>query len=186
MDQQLINIPLWDKARWKAVGFGYDPSRIPFVALVFTDGDAGIKIFNEWREVLGEVDDHDALRIAFIEGAIPGEEPGYTVHIGMNPEGMIQAAKTAGKDPTDPFLLVSRIHRMPTPDSAHLAGFKREFVRQGRYLLTAARLSSTGELLLARDANIAKTYAIFKQVADIGPHDVDSAIFAREASGPQH
>jgi hypothetical protein len=185
-NEQLINVPLWDRARWKGVAFRYDPSQIPFVALVFTDGDVGVQIVEAWRWILGEVDEHNILRLAFIEGDIPGEDAGYTVHIGMNPEGISKAATAAGKERPKSFLVASRIHRMPTPNSVHLAGFKHEFAKQRRYQLIAARLSPAGELLLAHNAFITKTDAVFKRVTDIGTNDIDKVIFVREAAGPQH
>ena len=186
MNDQLINVPLWDQARWTGVGFAYDSVRIPFVALVFTDGAAGVQIFNAWRRTLGEVDEYDALRVAFIEGDIPGKAPGYTVYIGTNHEALVKVAAAAAHPPPSALFVVSRIHRMPMPNASHLAGFKREFARQRQYLLTAARLSASGELLLARDASIRKTDVVLKHVSDIGLDDVDRAIFVRDDTGPTH
>lgn len=144
MNKPVIDVPLWDEARWTGVGFGYHPKRIPFVALVFGNGDAGIRIFADWRQRFGEADEHNVLRVAFIDADIPGEDAGYTVHIGPNDQG-----------------LVSRVHRMTTAGVRQLAGFKREFARQTHYLLTAGGLSSSGGLEIARDAFIVKTDVIF-------------------------
>lgn len=180
--KQLIDIPLWDRARWKGVAFGYDPRKTPFMALLFTERDAALEIFKGLHAQLGNSDEQNLLRIAFIEGDIPGEDAGYTVHVGMNDETVLSTNPAS-----EMFLMVSRVHRMkPARDSPHLTGFKREFARQHRYLLASACLSPRGELLVAPEDVIQKQHVVFKHVTEIGPNDIDRAIFVREEDSPKH
>ncbi len=56
--QSLIDIPLWNKARWGATLYVQDPFQRPrlLMGLGFGDIDAGRAIFAGWRKRLGTVD----------------------------------------------------------------------------------------------------------------------------------
>jgi hypothetical protein len=84
-----MNLPMWDAARWCATAFVHDTfgERPPCLGIVFEDMEAGRRIFAEWRRLLGRVDKHEQLRIALVEGDIPGKPAGYTVHVSSDPEG---------------------------------------------------------------------------------------------------
>ncbi len=83
----LINSPVWDRAGWKAAFFVHDKKndRPPCLGLAFQNGDEGRRLFDEWRKYLGAEDIYDELRVVIVEGSVPGQEPGYFVHISSNP-----------------------------------------------------------------------------------------------------
>lgn len=173
----VIDSKKWDKARWSAVAFMHDPTgeRIPMMGIVFTDLAVGRQIFQDWIRAFGSVDQHEELRVAIIEGDIPGHAPGYSVHIGSNPENTARRLRLAGHNVDAPLVLtVGRIHRMhPEPGSPHLPRFKQEFAKHCRYYL----IPVSPKLEPIFDLCIGKTEVHFRNVADLGPDDVDRVIF---------
>jgi len=176
----LINVPLWDKAKWKGVAFIVDLSgkRVPVIAFVFRHGQYGQQIFTEWIQVIGETDEYDILRLSIIEGDIPGEEAGYSVHVSVNPGKIIYLAATRGIDlESNAVITVSRIHRMnPEPGSENLPLFKRSYSNKDAYLIAPASIES-GRVKVHFELAIAKATIIFRHVDDVTESDVDSVIF---------
>lgn len=176
---EVIRIELWDRATWRGVAFGYGDHMPPFMALVFGSADAGQEIFQHWRTAVGPEDRDERIRVSIIEGDIPGEEAGYTVHIGPN------AQRFAAEGPI--LLFATRIHRMnPVADSPHLAGFKRSFQRHKRYRLVCGAFSPSGELLLNRETPIWKTAIALRHVSEIQTNDPDLVILAKPHRETRH
>ena len=98
--QSLINVDLWNKARWTATAFLCDPrSTDPScLGLVFENTEAGRKIFGELRNRIGIVDEFEELYVSIVEGTILGEDPGYTVHISSDPFRTESRLRAQGKD----------------------------------------------------------------------------------------
>src|SRR5438874_12779960 len=97
--EALIDPEQWNAARWRGTAFltasaGDEP---PGLAIAFLDEAHGRRIFQHWRERLGLVDVHEELRVAIIEGDIPGEAPGYTVHLASEPFASLDRARAEGK-----------------------------------------------------------------------------------------
>src|SRR5450432_3844756 len=93
--QTFIDIEKWDLAMWRATAFLRDPEGInaPVLGIVFTDIAAGREIFENWTKRLGNVDQHEELRISIVEGEILGEGPGYSVHISSDPSRLMDAGE---------------------------------------------------------------------------------------------
>lgn len=165
---QVIDIPLWDRASWKGVAVANPENKPPFFGLVFGDREGGQKIFDGLRALTGEADERELIRVAIIEGDIPGEPPGYTVTICTNPDLI-----------SGPYLAVVRGHRMnPDPRSQNLTMFKRSYAKWQRYFLLNAVLSPDGQLTFDFDRMIGKTMIAFRHVSEIvEPDDIDQAIF---------
>lgn len=65
----IINMPLWDKAKWKGMVFGgVTGSYLPILAPVFEDKNAGIAIFKEWISLAGKADEKNAINVGLIKG----------------------------------------------------------------------------------------------------------------------
>ena len=171
----LIDIALWDRAQWKGVLFVTMPDAPPVLALVFTNQEAGESIFRSWHELLGDEDRDEAIRVSIIDGDIPGKGPGYTVHIGP------AATRVIAENPFEQVVLYpTRLQRMQTPDSPHLARFKKAFAREGRYWLSAAILEPSGQPLLLQQFRILKTHVIFRTPDEIGrDNDSDQVVLGR-------
>jgi hypothetical protein len=176
-----INVPLWDKAKWVATAFLWAPGKIPIMALGFLNREPAVTIFKEWRQRYGKQDVYEELRVAIIEGDIPGEAPGYSVHIGVNWKNLLERYKRAGFTPTDDdqYMTISRFHRMnPLPGATNLASFKNAYKEFGGYLLAPAACKRDGsDLDVNFDRTIAKRELFLRNAEDIGLNDVDRAVF---------
>jgi hypothetical protein len=182
-----INVPLWDKAKWVATAFLWAPGKIPIMALGFLNREPAETIFKEWGQRYGKQDMYEELRVALIEGDIPGKAPGYSVHIGANWENLLKRYERAGFTPTDYdyYMTITRIHRMnPLPGATNLASFKNAYTEFGGYLLAPAACKSDGsDLDVNFDLTIAKRELFLRIAVDIGPNDVDRAVFIGSDEG---
>jgi hypothetical protein len=172
-----INVDKWNRARWKGTAFMHDPSgeSAPYLAIMFEDIAAGKEIFKEWRDRIGSVDQYEEIRISIIEGEIPGELPGYTVHISSNPLNTAGRAHANGLTyDWKKFAVIGRIKRMtPAPGSPHLGQFKKEMAKHQRYSIIP--LSPKGEPLF--DLAIGKKEVLFRQPLEITGNDLDAVVF---------
>jgi hypothetical protein len=128
----LINMPLWDKAKWLATLYLWTENLDdePFLALAFSDSDSGKAIFREWRAKLGSVDDREQLRLSIVTGIDRAHPFSYRVVVGC-------------PTPTDhsgvrEFVLISRIHRMDPNNSKNLEAFRIRYERLRRYTILPA------------------------------------------------
>jgi hypothetical protein len=85
-ESQLIDVPTWDQADWRGVLYmafqtGEQP---PVLGLFFNNEAPARRIFRDWRTRFGACDDKDAIRVAIIEGEVPGFRPGYFLHLTPN------------------------------------------------------------------------------------------------------
>lgn len=172
---KLFDATSWSRAGWTGIAWAV-PGDLPVMALLFTDRDAARSIFAGWQRTLGDVDHRDLLRVAVLEGELPGMPPGYTVHLGLDvasATSQLGAAREVAYDVTDGDVW----HRMPNPGSAHLRAFKQAYARAGRYFLMPAHLASGGADFQP-DLAIGKTRLTFRQVADVPrTDDPDSAVW---------
>src|SRR6516162_5999450 len=69
-------------------------------------------------------DELEELRVSIIEGDIPGQGPGYSVHVGLDAQALFERYKKMGFA-TDRDLLVApgEISRQNVPNSPQLAAF---------------------------------------------------------------
>jgi hypothetical protein len=176
-----INVPLWDKARWVATAFLWAPGEIPIMALAFLNKEPAETIFKEWRQRYGKQDMYEELRVALIEGDLPGRAPGYSVHISVNWEKLLERYKRAGFTPTagDHYMTISRVNRMNLqPGATNLASFKTSFKEFGAYLLAPATCKRDGsDVNVNFDLAIAKRDLFLRNSEEIGSNDIDRPIF---------
>jgi hypothetical protein len=178
-----IDPDTWNEAGWRGVAYLYYPEgqALPGMGLLFDKLAPGRKIFTDWRAKFGSNDRTEALRIAIVEGDVPGFEPGYFVHIGFDPEQVRVRAREQGLDDRQNpvMMMVSRVHRMTPPvNSPNLADFKREFAKYGRYVLLPV-IFVDGQPTPQYDLSIEKTKIHFRTAAEIGDNDIDSACFGK-------
>lgn len=171
----VIDVGLWDQAGWKGVLVASNRQAPPLLGLVFSDKQAATEIFLRWRKTFGAEDTNEEIRVAIIEGDIPGRESGYSVHINTNVEGLLKRVKTQGGDiPPDLILTVGRIHRMnPDPNSRNLEIFKEEYTKFRVYRLVPAVLLPDQRVELAPDLGVTKREIYFRKVEEITPGDID-------------
>jgi hypothetical protein len=181
----LIDVPLWDQAGWRGVTYSYQEGRLPAMGFAFENRDAGRQVLRELRQATGPIDTFELIRIAIIEGDIPGEQPGYTVLITPNLDGIVAKARAEGEQPPTDSVIMSGLFRRigPTTASRSVGQFKDAFAKYHRYSLVGASLSDRS---IDFDVAIEKTLIVFKHVSQIGENDVDQMIFARETRQRRH
>lgn len=137
----LIDLPLWDRAKWKAAVYllFQELSRPPALALGFADAEAAQSIFRGWRKQLGEIDRDERLKISIITGIDKKNPFSYKITIGTNADSEEQVTK--GKY----VFMVSRTHRMDPPDHKNLEGFLRRYECLGMYMLLPAHYAGEVE-----------------------------------------
>ena len=176
----LIETPRWNAAGWNGVAFGVDASgeNPPFMGILFQDTNVGREIFDDWLHRFGSSDAFDEIRVAIIEGDIPGKDPGYSVTIGSDIEGITERAKQENQEVDARYIgTVTRYHRMnPQPGSPFLPGFKNAYNQIGEYSLLPAFGPQT-QPEPGFDLAIRKRKILFRDVSDVVAKDIDSVIF---------
>ncbi|MFT8312943.1 MAG: hypothetical protein ABF633_01665 [Clostridium sp.] len=175
----VINLDLWNAAKWKATFVASDGINIPILGLAFENEKAGKKIFEEWIKRFGDKDIFDEIRVAIIEGDIPGEEAGYTVHINTATENIIRRLKANNIKPEDTLIMtIGRYNRMnPEPDSKNLSFFKQEYLKHKRYKLIPAYITKDLQIKPFFNLSIEKQEVIFRNTKDIDENDLDYVVF---------
>ena len=170
----------WGRAFWIATTFRWHPGGAapPIMGLVFADAEAGRALFREWAAACDHRDELEELRVAVVEGDIPGMEPGYSVHLCPDPEALMIRAAAEGREAggAAPPSRVSRMHPHLGGDPSMLPAFKREYERHGQYLLAPVTRRGDGQLYVDVDCGVEKTVLHFRDAADIGPGDIDASV----------
>jgi hypothetical protein len=168
----IINIPLWDKAKWGGVIYIWssDPDKEPAIGLGFADGMTGKAIFRELLEKLGPTDIENRLRVSIITGVDKANPSKYSVVIGSN-----IPAKEEQSDSRE-FISVSRVHQMDNTDPANLKMFETRFSRSKRYAILPAQMPNKGiDGQAFGDLAIWKDSVRISPAWQIGENDIDSA-----------
>lgn len=173
-----IDPALWDEAKWRATFYLMYEDKPPVLGLGFLEEGAARKIFQQWHQRYGDRDQFEELRVSIIEGEIKGEQPGYSVHIGIDIENTIRRYREAGLTvdaSNDGFLTITRIHRMnPSPGSKFLDMFKEAYRHYKTYTLIPAVLSpQASDVKPILELGIYKSMIHFRRVEDITLNDED-------------
>jgi len=172
--------PLWTEARWMATTFRWHPKSEapPVMGIVFENAEAGKKIFREYSSTTNQKDEFEELCVSVIEGIVPGQPSGYSVHLYPDPDGL--AARATAEDfvinrAIIPFL--GRWNRMYPVSGAPalLPGFKREFDKHKEYMLAPAVRRQDGQLWFEPELGIVKTAIHFRNLSEITSQDPDAA-----------
>ncbi len=163
-----IDIPLWDRAKWRATLFAWAPGALPMLVLGFEDGQAGQAIFRAWRERWGDEDKEDALRLAIIRGLSEGNPAKYAVVVGPN-------LRHVGNQEGKIFTFISRINRMAPISTANFDAFMATYQKAGAFLFAPAQFG-TGPPTLFIKLAIVKRHIQIRQAWEIGENDPDISI----------
>lgn len=177
-----IDIEAWDKAIWRGAAFLIDPkgAKIPIFLLPFKNEKYASKIFNGWRSLFGAKDENNEIRIAVVEGEIPGTEKGYSIHITPNIDKVIERMIKIGIEPEEGMIMsISRVQRANPTDNFEMYNlFKKQYLSRGEFLLAPAIVNEKEDAIKPLiDLGIVKEDLIFKNVTDIDKNDVDYPIF---------
>lgn len=174
--RSIIDIHLWDRAGWTGTAFAdWGPPYPPAIALLFTDADAGRKIFERWRERFGRIDEKDDIYLAIVRG-ISAENPAhYRVLITsrLPPEDDLPTGQR--------FVIACRMNTMHAQSDVNLVRFLEAYGRAGNYALLPAVWKGKGEPELLSDLAILKRKLSVKAASEIGDNDIE--VIALRARG---
>ncbi|WP_448116168.1 hypothetical protein [Mesorhizobium amorphae] len=164
----IINQPLWDKARWQGMMYGYaGPGKPPLLGLIFSHAEMAIAIFEEWQRRFGHNDANDEIRVSIIKG-IDRKNPYYYRSC------ISREMDAIAKDDIRRFMSVARMTTMTASDHNNLEAFLRGFSAFGCYFLLPAILDDEGKPEFLLDRAILKRKLVVRDAWGIGRHDVDS------------
>jgi|GEM_PF-1580670 len=179
--KSVIDDDLWDQAHWVATAFSFLPIEggIPAMALAFEHEGPAVKIFQQWHSSFGNEDTDERVRIAIIEGEIPGQADGYTVHLTTNPTYLATRIDRSPGDNEQRYIAtLCRFNRMRI--SQGLKGFKTALRRFRKYLILPAIFNQhiSPELRPLPKLAILKREIYFRHVHEIGSSDLDVSVLA--------
>jgi hypothetical protein len=171
---------LWNDARWSSTTFRWHPQSAapPIMGIVFDNAEKGRELFAQLAEAIGNEDAKEELRISIIEGDVPGQRAGYTVHIGPDPDALraLGTFEDVIVDQTT-LMLFGQLNRMyPIPGQPNLlARFKQEYARHKEYLLAPVTRRDDGQLWVDVELGVVKRSIHFRELKDIRDGDIDAA-----------
>lgn len=171
----IINVPLWDKAKWSGFGVVFHPTIGLGIAICFAKIDFGIQIFDEWKSNLGDTDLNNKIKITIIKGINKDHPFWYRVHINTN----ITHKKEKAFDKL--LFITSRIHEMNAESDKNINLIESMLRKYGSYKLFPAKMLEDGknmEPLL--NQYIKKTKIEFRYAWEIGKNDLDSVVIRED------
>lgn len=161
----IIDVNLWNRARWCGTAFfHYGPPYPPLLGIMYTDKDAGRKIFEAWRKRFGSFDEEDQIRVAVLTGVDRSNPYTYRVIVGTQPDL---------DDPTKLLVMTSRFHTMEATTLANLNLFVEQHKLAKSYGLVPAFPDSQGTPVPATDLVIGKTQVVVRPAWQVGDNDPD-------------
>ncbi len=151
-----IDVPLWDRANWRATLFVCFLNAPPILAIAFEDGEAGEAIFRAWKNQWGDEYQDDVLRLALITGVSKRKPAQYAVVIGPNLKRLVEGDKKV-------TMAISRVLTMSPETSANLSNFVAAYKKVGSFFLAPVQIGTSGEILDMPSPQ----FAVAKQRLDI-------------------
>ena len=178
----IIDIDLWNEAKWKGMAYISDPSlkAPPIAGFLFENEKAGDEIFSSLKEQFGDVDYNDEIRLSFIEEISKDRPLDYKVHIGTDRDVIVSKMESAGLDPHKSlFMGITRIHEMNPPEgSKNLEVFKHSYDYFKKYYITNIK-TINGQLQPEFSNLIEKRKIFFRNKSDVitDQNDEDIVVF---------
>ncbi|WP_152547730.1 hypothetical protein [Paenibacillus ehimensis] len=116
---KIINISLWDQAKWKGLLYLHtpDPNTPPILAPIFSNIEYGALIFQKWIEELGKNDKNNRIKVGIIKGIDKNNPFHYKI---VFTEDIAQAVPDLEKGY---FILPCRFHIMEPDNNTNLSNF---------------------------------------------------------------
>lgn len=173
----IINMALWDKAKWKGFGFTFAPSeQIIGVFLAFENDEAAKKIFDEWIERFGVIDKDELIKISIIRGVNKKHPYWYKVMVTIN-------EKAIKLSDTDKFFQIpSRFHLMTPNDSKNLTNLISGLEYFKKYKLFPAIMYENEKIEPLFEKSIIKTSLTIKEAWEIGENDLERVVIQKDDS----
>lgn len=167
--RSIIDIRLWNRAGWAGTAYAdWGPPHPPAIALLFTDGDAGRKIFERWRDRFGRIDEHDDIYLAIVRGISVENPAHYRVLITSR-----LRTEEELPDKQRQVMVAARMNTMEAESDVNLAHFLEAYGRIGSYALIPAIWKGRGEPQLLLEMAILKRKLSVKTASEIGHNDIE-------------
>ncbi len=160
-----IDIPVWDRANWRATVFVPRLDGPPILGIAFQDGEAGRAIFRAWKARWGDVDEADALRVSIITGLSKRKPAEYAIVVGPN-------LRNVTEDEEKRVSYVAKTNRMSPETTTNVDNFVAAYEKAGVFLLAPAHMNPNPQLLPPEFA-IAMRQLDIRQAWQIGENDFD-------------
>lgn len=177
--------PGWLMAGWSAMAYQWHPTSDapPILGITCENPAIGRELFQSWIAKYGHHDELEEIRISIVEGEIPGQDPGYSIHICPHPENSLVRATAEGIALNIvPFTLLGQVRRMHPleGESEGLARFREEFEQHQEYLLAPVERRADGKQWAIPELGIIKRSILFRDVREITPGDIDAVVLRGE------
>jgi hypothetical protein len=164
----LIDVPLWNRASWRATMFYFDPDKAPYpiLALGFEDRAAAAQIFEGLINLLGKVDKDNRLRVVIIRGISKNNPAAYRVVIGTN----LDRSEAGGGI----VILITRNNVMEPVTTENLDRFLALLEGAREYLLAPAHYNSeSGRSSIGFRLAIQKSELVVRNAWEMAMGDID-------------
>ena len=166
----LIDIALWDSAKWKGTAFMWDEDhkQPPLLGILFENSKHAAKIFAQWRQELGSNDVDDRLRVIIVKGINRNNPFAYRVCLTSNIRSMPETASGSY------FMIMNRCNTMEPENDHNLSSFIALFHRFRHYWLIYATLAPDGHSIdPVLSSSILKKQIVIREAWEIGINDED-------------
>ncbi|MCM1221240.1 MAG: hypothetical protein NC548_42850 [Lachnospiraceae bacterium] len=183
----MIDIETWNKAVWRGAGFVsfQNPNEIPVLLLLYKNEQYATKIFKDWIADIGTVNSKEDIRVALVEGDVPGEASGHYVVIGNNLDEAVKRAEKSRLSIDEMMIInVSRnIRANPTDNFKCYNMFKQCYMNNPIYYLMPAIIDeSNGRFKLLENLAILKHKIEYRNIKDIKENDIDAILLQQDKS----
>ena len=144
----------WCRAGWIGTTFQLHPQskRPPIAGLIFSDWRQGVNLFRSWVDTVGNADENDDIRVAILEGDLPGTTPGYTIRISPSLNEYLE-------DDDPDRMQVGQVARMHpqfgnAPDM--MPRFEEEYAKHGEFMMAPVVQRDDGQFYMNINAGIIK------------------------------
>ena len=164
----VLNLPLWDAARWKGLAytFAHEPDDLPELHFLFEDIEAGRKIFRGWLRRFGTADNDDTIGLTLVTGVNRDHPDWYRLAVGYRDADVLKSGAQ--------FLGFStRIQEMTPRDGRNLGQFLERYRRLGRYRIAPMKHQAAHGVVRIAHPGISIEKRVLKIVPawTIGPDD---------------
>lgn len=178
----IIDIDLWNEAKWSGMAFVSDPSlrSPPIACFMFANEEAGQKIFKALKADFGDVDSKEEIRLSFIENISSNAPRDYKVHFGSSRDALVEKLTQYGMEEDSSLLMtMTRIHEMnPPSDPSSLTVFKHSYSHFKTYYVTNL-ITKNGQIQPSVENMIKKNKVSFRTKSEVikDKNDEDYVVF---------
>jgi hypothetical protein len=171
----IIQIKLWDQAKWKGFGPFYAPHIGFGIFLAFENGNSGKSIFEEWIKRFGKEDKDDIIKLTIIKGVNRKNPYWYKVHITAN----FQSQSFSSKERY--ISVAARFHQMTPSNSENMQRIEQIIGSKSKFLFCPAQISKDGKDVEPYfDSAIVKSSIEMRNAWELGINDIVSVVIQED------